>query len=78
MWVAFLRETFEAFDNFKILKAKVENESGLRIKCLRSNRGQVFTWNQLNRFCEDNGINRILSAPKTPQQNGVEKGRNGS
>jgi hypothetical protein len=36
MWVTFLREKAKAFDKFKVFKAKVENESGSRIKCLRS------------------------------------------
>ena len=38
-WVTFLKEKFEAFDKFKILKNRVDNESGMKIKCLRSYRG---------------------------------------
>ena len=38
MWVGFLKEKSEAFDKFKIFKNKVENESSMKIKCLRSNR----------------------------------------
>ena len=43
MWVAFLKEKSEAFEKFKIFKAKVENESRLKLKCLRSDRGGEFT-----------------------------------
>lgn len=38
-WVTFLKEKSEAFDKFKALKALVENEIGLKIKCLRADRG---------------------------------------
>ncbi|MFA1255994.1 hypothetical protein, partial [Klebsiella pneumoniae] len=39
MWVAFLKEKFEAFEKFKIFKNRVENESSVKIKYLRSDRG---------------------------------------
>ena len=39
IWVAFLKEKYEAFVNFKIFRNKVENESSVKIKCLRSDRG---------------------------------------
>ena len=29
MWVAFLKDKFEAFDKFKIFKNRFENESGM-------------------------------------------------
>ena len=32
MWVAFLKEKYEAFDKFKIFKNRVENELGMKIK----------------------------------------------
>ena len=38
-WVAFLIEKSKAFENFKIFKAMAENESGMKIKCLRSDNG---------------------------------------
>ena len=34
MWVAFLKEKYEAFDKFKIFKNRVENELCMKIKCL--------------------------------------------
>lgn len=45
----------------------VENEMNLKIKCLRSNRGGEFTLNDFYIFCEDYGIKRHFSAPRTPQ-----------
>ena len=38
-WVAFLKEKSEAFEKFKIFKAMAENESRMKIKCLRSDNG---------------------------------------
>ena len=42
-WVTFLKEKIEAFEKFKDFKALVENETNLKIKCLRSDRGGEFT-----------------------------------
>jgi hypothetical protein len=39
MWVTFLREKSKDLENLKIFKAMVEIEIGLKLKCLRSNRG---------------------------------------
>ena len=39
MWVPFLKEKSEAFDKFKIFKNRAENESGIKIKYLRLDRG---------------------------------------
>ena len=44
-WVTFLKEKSEAFEKFKIFKAKVENETNLKIKCIRSDNGGEFTSN---------------------------------
>ena len=56
--MAFVKEKSEAFENFKIFKAMAENESGMKIKCLRSNNGGEFTSNEFNEFCADHGIKR--------------------
>ena len=50
MWVTFLKEKSEAFDKFKIFRNRVENESSMKIKCLRSDRGGEFTSNEFNMF----------------------------
>ena len=76
VWVTFLREKSEAFDKFKVFKSLVENESGHKIKCLRSDNGGEFTSNEFNQFCESHGIQRQLCATKTPQQNGVSERKN--
>lgn len=75
-WVTFLKEKIEALDKFKAFKVMVENEMDIKIKCLRSNRGGEFTSNEFSIFCEDHGIKRYLSAPSTPQLNGVVERKN--
>ncbi|KAL8137788.1 hypothetical protein V2J09_003789 [Rumex salicifolius] len=42
----------------KLFKNVVENETGLSIKCLRTDRGGEYTSTDFNSFCEENGIKR--------------------
>ena len=60
MWVDFLKEKLEAFEKFKIFKNIVENESGVKIKSLRSDRGGKFTSRDFNMLFEENGIKKIV------------------
>jgi hypothetical protein len=41
--VCFLKKKSEAFECFRIFKEMVENETDLKIKCLRSDNGGEFT-----------------------------------
>lgn len=75
-WVYFLSQKNESFEMFKNFKNYVEKETGMNIKCLRSDRGGEFTSNSFNEFCEAQGIKRQLTAAYTPQQNGVAERRN--
>ena len=38
-WVDFLEEKYEAFEKFKVFKALTENQTGKRLKGVRSDRG---------------------------------------
>ena len=76
MWVTFLKDKSEAFVKFKAFRALVEKESGKRIKCLRTDQGGEFTSSEFNKYCEEFGIKRQLSAPWTPQQNGLAERNN--
>ena len=53
-----------------------ENESSMKIKCLRSNNGGDFTSDEFNEFYEFHGIKWQFWATKTPQQNGVVERKN--
>jgi transposase InsO family protein len=74
--IRFLKKKSEAFKNFKIYKEMVENETDLKIKCLRSNNGGEFTSNQFTYFYGEHGIKRKFSAARTLQQNGVIERKN--
>lgn len=76
MWTILLKEKGEAFDKFKRFKKLVEQETGVNIQTFRTDRGGEFVSQEFNVFCEDSGIKRHLTAPYTPQQNGVVERRN--
>ena len=75
-WVYFLKLKSETFDNFWKFKALVERQSGRYIKALRTDRGGEFLSNEFSSFCEENGIHKELTAPYTPEQNGVAEHKN--
>jgi transposase InsO family protein len=54
----------------------VENETYLKIKCSRSNRGGEFISNDFEEICELHGIKRHFSAARNPQKNGVVERKN--
>ncbi|GJZ32249.1 retrovirus-related pol polyprotein from transposon TNT 1-94 [Tanacetum coccineum] len=75
-WVYFLNEKSQTFEAFMKFKAMVEKEKGLKIKSMRSDRGGEFLSKEFNKFYEDNRIRRFLTAPYSPQQNGVVERKN--
>ncbi|GJR89060.1 zinc finger, CCHC-type containing protein [Tanacetum coccineum] len=76
MWVYFLTTKDQAFDTFKEYKNSIENELRTTLKMLRTDRGGEFTSNEFTQYCKENGIARQLTAPYSPQQNGVVERRN--
>nr|GEV17080.1 putative RNA-directed DNA polymerase [Tanacetum cinerariifolium] len=75
-WVYLLTEKAQALESFKVFKAKVETESGKKIKALRTDRGGEYLSNDFIDFCKQNGIKRQLTTSFTPQQNGVAERKN--
>ncbi|KAI9195220.1 hypothetical protein LWI28_012848 [Acer negundo] len=71
VWVYFLRHKSDVFEAFKKWKAMVENETGLKIKKLRSDNGGEYEDNEFKKFCYKSGIKLIRTVPGTPQQNGT-------
>ncbi|GJR76611.1 zinc finger, CCHC-type containing protein [Tanacetum coccineum] len=71
MWVYFLSTKDQAFDTFKEYKKTIENELRTTLKMLRTDRGGEFTSNEFTQYCKENGIARQLTAPYSPQQNGI-------
>nr|GEW85952.1 zinc finger, CCHC-type [Tanacetum cinerariifolium] len=76
MWTYFLKSKDEAFATFKEFKLKVENEVGKKLKSFRTDRGGEFTSREFIRYCKENGILKQLTAPYSPQQNGIVERRN--
>jgi hypothetical protein len=70
MWVVLLKQAF------RIVKMAAEVEAEAKLKALRTDWGGEFKSNEFKAFCEAHGIQRYLTAPYSPQQNGVVKRRN--
>ncbi|XP_019455127.1 PREDICTED: uncharacterized protein LOC109356254 [Lupinus angustifolius] len=66
----------EAFEYFLKYKALVERESGKKLKILRTDGGGEFTSNAFEQHCQQNGIRHEITAPYTPQHNGLAERRN--
>jgi transposase InsO family protein len=78
VWVYFMRHKSKKFAKFKMRKAEVENQTGRKIKCLRTENGTEYTNDEFRVFCEQHGIRRHFTIRKTPQQNGVAERMNRS
>ncbi|KAD4384336.1 hypothetical protein E3N88_24504 [Mikania micrantha] len=76
MWIRMLKTKDEAYGAFRIFKEAVEKETGYKVKALRTDRGGEFTSTKFEQLCSEHGIKRFLTAPYTPQQNGVVERRN--
>lgn len=76
-WAYLLVEKKEALQCFKQFQKLVEKENEpLSIKCLRTDRGGEFTWNEFTYLCQNHGIRRQLTIAFTPQQNGIAERKN--
>ena len=75
-WVALLKEKSEALEQFKRFKSMAKAEKEVKIKCVRSDRGGEFTSDEFKSLCDKSGIKKQLTAPYTPQQNGVVERKN--
>ena len=76
VWIYFLKTKAEVFAQFKEFKALVENQTGMKIKVLRSDNGGEFTSNKFIDFYSEEGIRRQQTVPYNPQQNGVAERKN--
>ena len=74
--VFLLRSKDEAESKFLVYKAEVENQLDRKIKRVRSDRGGEYGSGTLKDLCESEGIIHEVSAPYTPQQNGVAERKN--
>ena len=78
MTVMYIREKSEAFEKFKWYLARVEKETGKKLKCLRLDSGGELISNKFNEFCNERGIKRQVLALGTTEKNGIVERRNKS
>jgi transposase InsO family protein len=75
-WIYFLKTKSEVFKRFQEFKDLVENQTGKKIKVLRSDNGGEYTSTEFAYFYTHQGIRRKLTVPYNPQQNGVAERKN--
>ncbi|KAJ9538527.1 hypothetical protein OSB04_031260 [Centaurea solstitialis] len=75
-WVYFLKTKDEISGLIKSFVTRVENQSNLKVKVIRSDNGTESKNSDINSFCDEKGIEKQYSAPRTPQHNGVAERRN--
>ena len=73
VWVYFLKNKNEAFRKFKEWKILVENQTGNKVKKLRTCNGLEFCNREFNECCTNNGITKHRACSETPQQNRIAK-----
>jgi transposase InsO family protein len=77
-WIYFLKTKGEVFKRFQEFKALVENQTGKKIRCLRSDNGGEYTSKDFDDYCVREGIRREMTVAYNPQQNGVAERKNRS
>jgi len=63
--IALLKHKSDVFDRFKDYQAKVETETGKRIKFLRSDGGGEYTGNTFWHYLAQKGITQQITPPYT-------------
>ena len=76
VWVYFLKNKSDVFSVFKRWKKGVETQTGLKIKCLKSDTGGEYDSSQFKEFFSENRIKMIKTVPGIPEQNNVAKRMN--
>lgn len=67
-WVFFIKHKDETFRRFKEFTNHVDNQSRRSIKCLRTDKGGEFVFDEFLQYCRDFGIKRQMTTAYTPQQ----------
>lgn len=76
VFVSFLAEKSALVPAFNNFITKMENQTGMKVKRLRSDNGREFVNSKMDQICKQNGIVHETTVPYTPQQNGVSERMN--
>ncbi|KAL2235740.1 UNVERIFIED_CONTAM: Retrovirus-related Pol polyprotein from transposon TNT 1-94 [Sesamum indicum] len=76
VFVFLMKHKSEVFEKFKKWKIFVENQTGKKLKSLRTDNGLEFCNKNFSDMCEEFGIKRHKTNPYTPQQNGIAERMN--
>jgi hypothetical protein len=76
MWAVILDTKGAAADAIKHIQVAAENESGSKLRVLRTDNSGEFTSAEFASYCANEGIQRHFITPYSPQQNGVVERRN--
>ena len=76
VWVFTMKNKNDVLEIFLKWKAQVENQTGRKIKVLRTDNGGEYKSDPFLKVCQDCGIVRHFTVRKTPQQNGVSERMN--
>ena len=71
VWVFFLKLKDQTLLNIKAFVLMTEKQTSLKIKFFHLDRGSEFMLDKYTKFLQEQGITCEMSAPYTPQQNGV-------
>ncbi|KAK8656818.1 hypothetical protein V6N13_098753 [Hibiscus sabdariffa] len=75
-YIYLMHHKSEALEKFKEFKNEVQNQHGMSIKALRSDRGGEYLSQDFDELLKECGIVSQLTPPGTPQWNGVSERRN--
>src|SRR5215469_9456007 len=75
-FVYFLKSKDEVLKYFQEFKALAENQTGKRIKILRSDNGGEYVSHAFKAYLKSNGIHHQTTVAYTPEQNGVAERAN--
>jgi hypothetical protein len=67
VWIYFLKQKSNVFEVFKKWKTMVETETGMKLKCLRSDNGGEYEDRCFKQFCTVNEIKMQKTILGTPQ-----------
>ena len=71
VWVYPLKSKSDTFSTFQKFVSLVENQTGQKLKSLRSDNGGEYLSKAFQDYCDAKGIKRELTTPYTPSQNGT-------